>query len=66
MLRLAKVATPSAAATLAVPSSVPLGEPGPIATVTVPVKLVATSPPASRAVTRTAGLIEAPAVPPLG
>src|SRR5512134_664758 len=62
MLRSGKLATPATAATPVVPSSTPL--PGglvPMATVMVPVKLVAVLPSASRAVIWTAGVIGAPA-----
>src|SRR5437763_13784674 len=60
------VATPATAACVAVPPSVP--PPGfvPIATVTFPVKPVAVLPHESSAVTRTAGVIAAPAGPSLG
>ena len=61
MLKVENVATPLTAATLVVPDRV--APPGftPSATVTVPVKSVATLPWASRAVTCTAGVSVAPA-----
>ena len=63
MLIPGKLATPAAAATVAVPSSTPLpGGLTPIASVTLPVKPVAVLPSASRAVTWTAGVIATPAV----
>src|SRR5207249_781135 len=61
MLRLENVATPLTAATLIGPDSVALPGLTPSATVTVPVKSVATLPWASRAATWTAGVIAAPA-----
>ena len=63
MLRPGKLATPLTAAWVSVPDSVPGGEPPfvPIATVTLPVKLVAMFPWLSRAVTCGAGLIVCPA-----
>src|SRR5438552_537262 len=66
MLSVEKVATPLTAATAPPPVSVP--PPGfvPIARVTFPVKVVAVFPAASSAVTRTAGVIAAPAVVLLG
>src|SRR5947199_133017 len=66
MLRLANVAPPLTAVRLVVPESV--APPGltPSATVTVPVKSVATLPWASRAVTCTAGVSAAPAAPFVG
>src|SRR5437870_12312062 len=66
MLRLENVATPLTAVRLVVPESV--APPGltPSATVTVPVKSVATLPWASRAVTCTAGVSAAPAAPFVG
>src|SRR2546421_582196 len=64
--RFANVATPAAAATVAVPVSVPLAGFVPIATVTVPVNPVAVFPCASCAVTCTAGVIAAPAAVLLG
>ena len=45
------------------PSSVPAGEPGPNATVTVPVNPVTVLPNTSRTATRTAGATGTPAVP---
>src|SRR5438093_5332884 len=63
MLKLENVATPLTAATLIVPDSVALPGFAPSATVTVPVKSVATLPWASRAVTCTAGVSAAPAAP---
>src|SRR5436309_15656970 len=63
MLKLENVATPLTAATLIVPDSVALPGLTPNATVTVPVKSVATLPWASRAVTCTAGVSAAPAAP---
>src|SRR5207249_12064041 len=63
MLRLENVATPLTAATLIGPDSVALPGLTPSATVTVPVKSVATLPWASRAVTCTAGVSAAPAAP---
>src|SRR5512145_977822 len=62
MLRFAKLATPALAATVVVPERVPLPGFVPMATVTLPVNPVAVFPWASRAVTWTAGVIEAPAV----
>src|SRR5207247_11164632 len=61
MLRFENVATPFTAGTLSVPASVPPAWFAPIATVMVPVKLVAAFPDASRALTATAGVIVAPA-----
>src|SRR5512134_2657266 len=62
MLMPGKLATPATAATVVVPSSTPLpGGLSPIASVTVPVNVVAVLPSASRAVTWTAGVIAAPA-----
>src|SRR2546422_583205 len=62
MLRFPNVATPADAVSLSVPARVaPLGF-GPRPIVTVPVKLVATLPCASCAVTATAGVSAAPAV----
>src|SRR5713101_4580822 len=61
MLRSVNVATPDAEPTVNVPDRVP--PPGfvPIAIVTLPAKPVAVLPPASSAVTWTAGVITAPA-----
>src|SRR5207302_1362096 len=59
--RLANVATPSTAACVSVPPSVPVLGFVPIATVTFPVNPVAVFPFASCAVTCTAGVITAPA-----
>src|SRR6266566_4626648 len=59
--RLANVATPALAATVAVPASVPLPGFVPIATVTFPVNPVAVLLLASSAVTCTAGVIAVPA-----
>jgi len=59
MLSVGNVATPFTAATLVVPDSVPPLGLVPIATVTLPVKLVTAFPPASCAVTFTAGVIGA-------
>src|SRR5206468_12293349 len=56
------VATPDAAATVAVPESVPPAGFVPIATVTFPLKPVAMFSWASNAVPRTAGVIAEPAV----
>src|SRR2546425_34567 len=61
MLKLENVATPLTAATLVVPDTVPPAGFTPSATVTVPVKPVATLPWASCAVTCTAGVSVAPA-----
>src|SRR5439155_1148150 len=66
MLKLENVATPLTAATLVGPDSVALPGLTPSATVTVPVKSVATLPWASRAVTCTAGVSAAPAAPFVG
>ena len=64
MLRLEKVATPATAAIVVVPESVaPLVPvPGSIVKLTVPVKLAAVWPDASRAVTSSAGVNTTPAV----
>jgi hypothetical protein len=62
ILKLENTATPLTAATVRVPDSVPLAGLVPIAIVTEPVKPVAVLPNASRAVTRTAGEMAAPAV----
>src|SRR5439155_704746 len=62
MLRFANVATPLAAATVAVPASVPLPGFAPRAMVTLPLNPVAVFPSASCAVTCTAGEIGLPAV----
>src|SRR3990172_12935330 len=61
MLRLEKVATPATAATVVPPERMPAPGLVPITIVTVLVKSVAMLPWASRAVTRTAGVIGAPA-----
>src|SRR6058998_2503948 len=61
MLRFANVATPLAAATVAVPASVPLPGFAPRAMVTLPLNPVAVLPWASCATTWTAGAIAAPA-----
>src|SRR2546428_9913549 len=66
MLRLANVANPATAGTAVVPDRVPLPGFASSATVTVPVNPVAVFPWASRAVTRTAGVIAAPAAALLG
>src|SRR5688572_1302239 len=66
MLRVEKLATPAAAATVVVPARVPPFGFVPIATVTAPVNPVAVFPWASRAVTWTAGVIVAPAVVAVG
>src|SRR5712691_7951682 len=60
-LKSGKMATPTMAVTLVAPPSVPPLGFVPIATVTLPAKLIARFPSASRAVTCTAGLIVAPA-----
>src|SRR5438552_2640957 len=57
MLNVENVATPLTAFTLVVPASVPPPGFAPIATVIRPVKLVTVFPDASRAVTRTAGIV---------
>src|SRR5204863_1376338 len=62
LLTPANVATPAAAAAVAVPESVPPPGLAPMATVTLPANPVAVLPCASRAVTCTAGAIVAPAV----
>ena len=62
MLNPGNVATPPAAATAAVPESVPPPGFAPMASVTVAVNAVAVFPCASSAVTWTAGVIGAPAV----
>ncbi len=62
MLSVEKVATPATAATVAVPERAPPAGFVPIATVTSPVKPGTGFPPASNAVSRTAGAIAAPAV----
>src|SRR5690242_11038726 len=62
MLSVEKLATPETAATIAVPDSTPPAGFVAIRIVTVPVKLVTALPSASRAETRTAGAIAAPAV----
>src|SRR3989442_8763269 len=62
MLRVENVATPLAAATVAVPARTPPAGLAPIAAVTLPVNPVAVLPCASSAVTCTAGVIVAPAV----
>src|SRR2546427_685926 len=61
MERFAKVATPEAAATVAVPESVPPPGLAPMATVTLAEELVTVLAKASWTVTWTAGAIEAPA-----
>src|SRR2546426_12568125 len=66
MLRLKNVANPATAATAVVPDRVLLPGFASSATVTVPVNPVAVFPWASRAVTRTAGAIAAPAAALLG
>src|SRR5438874_11266066 len=66
MLSPGNVATPATAAWVSVPESVPLLGFVPIATVMSPVNPVAVLPPASWAVTSTAGVIAAPAVVVLG
>src|SRR5437899_418183 len=66
MLSVEKVATPFTAATVAVPDRVPPAGLAPIATLTFPVNPMATFPTPSSAVTRTAGVIVAPAVVLLG
>src|SRR2546428_11285156 len=66
MLSPGNVATPLTAACASVPASVPLLGFVPIATVMFPVNPVAVLPPASWAVTSTAGVIAAPAVVVLG
>src|SRR5213078_2357313 len=66
MLSPGNVATPATAAWVSVPASVPLLGFVPIATVMSPVNPVAVLPPASWAVTSTAGVIAAPAVVVLG
>src|SRR5438094_9396871 len=62
MLSVEKVATPATAATVAVPERAPPAGFVPIATVTAPLKPGTGFPPASNAVSRTAGAIAAPAV----
>src|SRR5207247_3184545 len=64
MLSVEKVATPATAAAVVVHDGVarPVPVPAVIVSVTLPVKLVAVRPEASRAVTCTAGLMVAPAV----
>src|SRR5207247_139106 len=62
MLNPGNIATPLTAATVVVPARVPPPGFAPIATVTLPLNAVATFPCASSAVTRTAGVITAPAV----
>src|SRR5947208_500425 len=64
--RSSDLATPATAAWVSVPASVPLLGFVPIATVMFPVNPVAVLPPASWAVTSTAGVIAAPAVVVLG
>src|SRR5258705_8848412 len=61
-LRSPNVATPATAATVAVPESAAPPGFAPIARVTLPVNPLATLPCASRAVTRTAGVMTDPAV----
>ena len=65
-LRSPNVATPATAAAVVVPESVAPLALAPSATVTLPLNPVAVFPCASRAVTRTAGVITAPAVVPVG
>src|SRR3989442_12272120 len=64
MLSVENVATPATAAAVVAPDSVapPVPVPAVIVSVTLPVKVVAVRPEASRAVTCTAGLMAAPAV----
>src|SRR5436309_15041302 len=62
MLRLEKVATPLAAATVVVPDTVPPAGFVPIVTVTLPVKPGTVLPNASSAVTSTGGVSGAPAI----
>src|SRR5205809_989219 len=66
MLSPGNVATPLTAAWVSVPASVPLLAFVPIATVISPLNPVPVLPPASCAVTSTAGVIAAPAVVVLG
>src|SRR5258707_3070209 len=66
MLRFVNVATPAADPTVSVPDRVPLPGLVPIAIVTLPAKPVAVLPPASSAVTCTAGVMIAPAPVVLG
>src|ERR1051325_510462 len=66
MLRVENVATPATAATVVVPESVPFAGFVPNARVTAEVKPVTVLPPASSALTVTAGVIVAPAVVGLG
>src|SRR5204863_8734653 len=66
MLNPEKVATPATAATVLVPDRVPVLGFVPIATVMFPVNPLAVLPPASWAVTSTAGVIAVPAVVVLG
>src|SRR5713226_4092930 len=66
MLRFEKLATPPATATVVVPDSVPPPALVPIATVTLPAKLVTLFASASCAVSCTAGLIVRPATALLG
>src|SRR5947208_15859523 len=66
MLNPEKVATPATAAWVRVPASVPLLGFVPIATVMFPVNPLAVLPPASWAVTSTAGVIAVAAVVVLG
>ena len=66
ILRSAKLATPLPAVWFFVPDNDPPAGLLPIATVTVPLKLVAVFPRLSRAVTCTAGVITAPAGVELG
>src|SRR5690242_4902457 len=61
MLSVGKLAIPPIAPTVVVPASVPPAGLVPIATVTLPAKLVTTLPNASSALTCTAGVIAAPA-----
>ena len=62
MLRSVNVATPAVAACVSVPESVPPPAFVPMATVTLPAKVVTVLSAASRPVTVTAGAIAAPAV----
>src|SRR5688572_11965568 len=66
MLSVENVATPAAAAIVAVPARIPLPGFVPMATVTLAVNPVATLPSASRAVTWTAGVMTALAISSLG
>src|SRR5438034_1341814 len=66
MVRSVKVATPATAVTGMLPVSVPPDAFVAMASVTFPVNPVAVLPKASRAITRTAGVIVAPACVALG